>query len=124
MQNILSLLHHVFIVLCFAVALFLLLLGFDKTNALFRIASDTKTIAVISRQKVFEKSVSTSYKDIISMFLSGLEQDIVINGIPYKKELSEFYVQEGIVIPNTDYEKECEYDDKGNVERIIFTSIS
>lgn len=123
MQNILSLLHHVFIAICFAVALFLLLLGFDKTNVLFQTASDTNTISVINRQNVFEKSVSISYKDIISMFLSGLEQDIVINGIPYNKDLSEYYVQEGINIPNTTYEKEFTYDEEGNIESILFTSI-
>lgn len=124
MEHIVSLLYHVFASIIFCLALTLLLLGFDKINTMLFASKENINYGVVDVLEYNESEPNTTQGELLSLFLQELEQDIIINGVLYEKELSYQYVVDGIEIAATAYKKQCIYEEStGILQRVIYESI-
>lgn len=120
MEHIVSLLYRVFGTVLFCMALTFCFLGFDLLDNMLKMALNSQDYGAIgsSQASYYEPIITRS--DIVGLFLTGLEQNIVIYGTLYEKESGHAYLLEEIRLPSTFYRKDCIYSEDTTLKQIVF----
>ena len=125
MKSIDIIMHEAFNVVIFCLALSLLFWGMKNLNDLHTTTLkdiNSSNVLYEQYQEIPDKN-QISYYEMIAIMLSGLENDIVVNGLEIKAIEYDYLQFDYSLIEKTNYIKEYIADTNGYVVKVVYNSI-
>lgn len=110
------------IVLC--IGLYLLIFESRIVSNMFDIVRDQIKEEEIYQQYYAEDIEEVSYAELVAILLNNLEYDIMINEVLIRREDHDTDKIDGYRLNMSDYLKQYQYDESGNITLITYTSKS
>lgn len=125
MENVFNIMDEGKNIFMFCLALTLLFIGMKGLNQLHTTTKQNinSSNVLYEQYKETMNKRNASYDEIIAVLLSGLENDIVVNGLEINATEYDYLQFDYSVIAKTKYEKDYIVDLDGNVVKVIYNSI-